>query len=120
MADLTLRSVKGSALSFTEMDSNFLALDSDISGLFASKSTSDLSEGTNLYYTDARVSTLIDSAYINTRVDEVVTLDSAQISSIISADVDKAFVDALNVDADTVDGFHGIGIYDSAGTLLNG
>jgi len=47
---------------------------------FAAKSTSDLSEGSNLYHTGARV------------------------SAIITADVDKAFVDALNVDADTLDG----------------
>ena len=33
--------------------------------------------------------------------------DSAQVSSIITADVDKTFVDALNVDADTLDGQDG-------------
>lgn len=33
--------------------------------------------------------------------------DSAQVSAIISADVDKAFIDALNVDADTLDSQHG-------------
>src|SRR5210317_936730 len=43
-------------------------------------STTDLSEGTNLYYTTTRANTDID------------------------ARVDKAFVDALNVDADTLDG----------------
>jgi hypothetical protein len=42
--------------------------------------TDDVSEGSNLYYTDARVNADIDNR------------------------VDKAFVDALNVDADTVDG----------------
>ena len=47
---------------------------------FSGKSTSDLSEGTNLYYTTTRANTDID------------------------ARVDKAFVDALNVDADTLDG----------------
>ena len=45
----------------------------------AAKSTSDLSEGTNLYYTDTRTNSAID------------------------ARVDKAFVDALNVNADTLD-----------------
>jgi len=33
--------------------------------------------------------------------------DSAQVSTIISSDVDKAFVDALNIDADTLDGQQG-------------
>ena len=47
---------------------------------FSGKSTTDLSEGTNLYYTDARANSAIDTR------------------------VDKAFVDALNVDADTLDG----------------
>ena len=50
--------------------------DSDFSG----KSTTDLAEGTNLYYTDARANSAIDTR------------------------VNKAFVDALNVDADTLDG----------------
>ena len=33
--------------------------------------------------------------------------DSATVSTIVTADVDKAFVDALNVDADTLDGQNG-------------
>lgn len=45
--------------------------------------TGDLAEGTNLYYTTARANSAID------------------------ARVDKAFVDALNVDADTLDGQNG-------------
>lgn len=44
------------------------------------RSTTDLSEGSNLYYTAARANAAIDTR------------------------VDKAFVDALNVDADTLDG----------------
>ena len=46
----------------------------------ATKSTADLSEGSNLYHTPARVNTLIDTR------------------------VDKAFVDALAVNADKLDG----------------
>jgi len=34
-------------------------------------------------------------------------LDSARVSAIITADVDKAFIDALNIDADTLDGQQG-------------
>lgn len=59
--------------------------------------TDDVAEGsTNLYYNSTRVDSDID------------------------ARVTKSFVDALNVDAGSVDGFNGIGIYDSVGTLLNG
>jgi len=48
------------------------------------KSTSDLSEGSNLYYTDARV--------------------DARVPSVITSTVDQAFVNNLNVDAETLDG----------------
>ena len=56
--------------------------DARVNAGFSSKSTSDLSEGSNLYYTDARVNADIDGR------------------------VTKAFVDALNVDADTLDGIN--------------
>jgi hypothetical protein len=49
---------------------------------FSGKSTTDLTEGTNLYYTTARANTDIDTR------------------------VNKSFVDALNVDADTLDGLN--------------
>jgi hypothetical protein len=59
--------------------------------------TDDVDEGsTNLYYTSARV---------DSDIDERVT---------------KSYVDALGVNAASVDGFNGIGIYDSVGNLLNG
>ncbi len=46
--------------------------------------TGDLSEGSNLYYTDARV--------------------DARVPSVITSTVDQAFVNNLNVDAETLDG----------------
>ena len=52
--------------------------------------TGDLSEGTNLYYTDDRVNTAIDTR------------------------VNKAFVDALDVDADTLDGIDSTGFATAA------
>lgn len=59
--------------------------------------TDDTPEGSNnLYYTSTRVDSDID------------------------ARVTKGFVDNLSVNAGSVDGFNGIGIYDSVGTLLNG
>ena len=59
-------------------------------------STNDTVEGDNLYYTTARVDSDID------------------------AKVTKGYIDNLEVDAGSVDGFNGIGIYDSVGNLLNG
>tara|TARA_B110000908_G_scaffold30787_1_gene36525 strand:+ start:3577 stop:4032 length:456 start_codon:yes stop_codon:yes gene_type:complete len=53
--------------------------------------TGDLSEGSNLYYTDARV--------------------DARVPSVITSTVDQAFVNNLNVDAETLDG-------DTKATLL--
>jgi hypothetical protein len=51
---------------------------------FSGKSTTNLSEGTNLYYTSTRANAAID------------------------ARVNTAFIDALNVDADTLDGQDGL------------
>jgi len=81
--DLTYNSATGEFSVTTYKSSDF---DTDFSG----KSTSDLSEGTNLYYTDARVNADID------------------------ARVDKTFVDALNVDSDTLDGQEGTYYLDRA------
>ncbi len=58
---------------------DYAGFDSD----FSLKTTSDLTEGSRLYYTDARANSAID------------------------ARVTKSFVDALNVDADTLDGQNG-------------
>ena len=62
-------------------------------------STTDLSEGTSLYYTTTRADSAIDDR------------------------VNKTFVDNLNVDADTLDGQQGtyyrIDVYNASGTLLN-
>ena len=62
--------------------SNLYYTDARFDVRLAAKSTSDLSEGSNLYHTSTRVNSLIDTR------------------------VDKAFVDALNVDADTLDGLN--------------
>ena len=105
---------------------DYTGFDSD----FNAKSTSDLSEGSNLYYTKTRVDSdiaaslndsgntvtitinnviedKVDSDYVLARVNEAPFLDSAAVIPIIDSHVDKAFVDALNVDADTLDGLNG-------------
>jgi len=73
------------------------------------KSTSDLSEGSNLYYTTARFDTRLGTKstsdlsegsnlyYTDARVD-------ARVPSVITSTVDQAFVNNLNVDAETLDG----------------
>ncbi len=68
-------------------------------------STTDLSEGTNLYYTTARFDTAF-SGKSTTDLSEGTNLyyTTTRANTNIDARVDKAFVDALNVDADTLDG----------------
>jgi hypothetical protein len=67
--------------------SNLYYTDARFDTRLGTKSTSDLSEGSNLYYTDARANSAID------------------------ARVTQAFVNNLNVDAETLDG-------DTKATLL--
>jgi hypothetical protein len=69
MADLTLRNNKGSALTFDEMDSNFLALDSDLT---------DIKTGSNEYVTKSTGQTITGSKYFNTSTsfDSVVILET--------------------------------------------
>ncbi len=84
----------------------------------ATKSTTDLTEGTNLYYTTARANTDFD-----TRIATKSTTDLAEgtnlyyTTSRVNAHVTKAFVDSLNVDADTLDGLNSTD-FDPAGSAL--
>ena len=60
--------------------------------------TSDIPEASNLYYTDARVTALVDSAYVSARVEAALTLDvldSAEAIQLINETVDSAYVNAL-------------------------
>ena len=68
-------------------------------------STTDLSEGTNLYYTAARFDTAF-SGKSTTDLSEGTNLyyTTTRANTDIDARVTKSFVDALNVDADTLDG----------------
>jgi hypothetical protein len=89
---------------------------------FSAKSTTDLTEGTNLYYTTTRANTDFD-----TRLATKSTSDLAEGSNLyytttrtntdIDTRVTKSFVDALNVDADTLDGIDSTG-FDPAGTAV--
>ena len=72
---------------------------------FSSKSTSDLTEGTNLYYTQARFDTAL-GAKTTTDVSEGTNLyyTTTRANSAIDTRVTTAFVDALDVDAETLGG----------------
>ena len=76
---------------------------------FGNKSTSALSEGTNLYYTDARARAAIsaggDLSYNSTTgtVSFTERTDS-EVTTLVDSRVTKAFVDNLGVDAETLDG----------------
>ncbi len=77
----------------------------DFDTRLATKSTTNLSEGTNLYYTTAR----FDSAFTGKDTDDLsegstnVYYTDARANSAIDARVTKSFVDALNVQAASVD-----------------
>lgn len=63
--------------------------------------TDDVTEASNLYYTDARVETLVDSAYINARVEDGGgTVDSASTIILIQETVDSAYIN-FRVDYDS-------------------
>ena len=72
---------------------------------FSAKSTTNLSEGTNLYYTDARWDTRL-ATKTTTDLTEGTNLyyTSARANTDIDTRVDKTFVDNLNVDAATLGG----------------
>ena len=72
---------------------------------FTAKSTSDLSEGTNLYYTDARWDTKLAAADTDNLSEGTSNLyyTDARANSAIDARVTKSFVDALNIQAASVD-----------------
>ncbi len=101
------------SIDFTEFDTddlvegttNLFYTEGRFDTSFAGKSTTDLSEGTNLYYTTARFDTAF-SGKSTTDLSEGTNLyyTDARANSAIDTRVDKAFVDALNVDADTLDG----------------
>jgi len=139
-------------------------IDSDFTN---TRTTANLSELTNLYFTNARADARIAAASIFDLSDVssgvVVTnlnadlLDGVSIASLLRSDATDAYTSGTltfnsgttltaasgatvnfsnttgtapftvasttkvtNLNADQVDGFNGIGIYDSAGTLLNG
>jgi hypothetical protein len=72
----TLNNLISTKLTSADFDTRF-------DSALATKTTDDVIEGSNLYYTDIRVSTLIDSAYIQARAS---TFDSADAIALIDSD----------------------------------
>ena len=106
------------------IDSSYVQLRAAFDTKFTAKSTSDLSEGSNLYYTKARadsdiasslndstntvnitinntITDTVDSAYVLARVNEAPFLDSANAIQLI----DSAYIQARQVDLQRDSGF---------------
>ena len=90
----TLTTLINSKLTSTQFDILF-------DSAFSAKTTDDVTEGSNLYYTDTRVSTLIDSAYIAARsslfdsADAIALIDSDYIIARQAPGTDSAQVEAI-------------------------
>jgi len=89
---------------------------------FTAKSTTDLTEGTNLYYTTARANTDFDTRLATKSTTDLAEgtnlyYTTARVSGDINTYVTKSFVDALGVDADTLDGLDSTD-FDPAGSAV--
>lgn len=86
-------------------DGNIFIGDSNNVSTTITLNTTSVPEGTNLYYTDAR----FDTRFGNKTTDNLSEGSSnlyhttARVNSLVDTRVSKSFVDALNVDADTLD-----------------
>ena len=86
MADLTLRTTKGSELTFAEIDRNFTSLDSDIRSISFSAGN---------HWDSADTILLIDSDYIQSR-QAFSAFDSNEVTAIIDSDYIIAKIDAID------------------------
>ena len=98
---------EGSNLYYTSARAN-----TDFDTRLATKNTANLTEGSNLYYTQARFNSAF-TAKSSSDLSEGTNLyyTTARANSAIDARVTQSFVNALNVDAETLDG-------DNKATLL--
>jgi hypothetical protein len=98
---------EGSNLYYTSARAN-----ADFDTRLATKTTANLAEGSNLYYTQARFNSAF-TAKSSSDLSEGTNLyyTTARANSAIDARVTQSFVNALNVDAETLDG-------DNKATLL--
>jgi len=108
--------IKLGSLSLSDSGGQFVARDSDLNKTkmdLAANSTTDLSEGDNLYYTrtrfDSAAISFIDSAYVQAR-----QVDLQRDSSFITNIVDSAYVLARAPAQDFLDSSEAINLIDSA------
>jgi hypothetical protein len=106
VADLTLRTVKGSNLTFAEIDRNFTSLDSDVKSVSGSHWDSDDTtllvdsdyiqsrQAFSAFDSDEVVS-IIDSDYIQSR-QAFSAFDSGEVTSIIDSDYIESHLDGID------------------------
>jgi hypothetical protein len=89
-------------------DGNIFIGDSNNVSTTITLNTTNVPEGTNLYYTDTRFDTRLATKTTNDLSEGPSNLyhTSTRVNSLIDTRVTKSFVDALNVDADTLDGLN--------------
>ena len=89
-------------------DGNIFIGDSNNVSTTITLNTTNVPEGTNLYYTDTRFDTRLATKTTNDLSEGPSNLyhTSTRVNSLIDTRVTKTFVDALNVDADTLDGLN--------------
>ena len=89
-------------------DGNIFIGNSSNQSSTASLTTAIVPEGSNLYYTDARFDTRLGNKNTDNLSEGSSNLyhTTSRVNSLIDTRVSKSFVDALNVDADTLDGLN--------------
>ena len=96
MADLTLRLVKGTELTFGELDANFQSLDSDIVTLTARFDSFEGERGLDSAQAIGIINETVDSAYVELMYSKIDQFrDSVFVQDIITDTVDSAFISSL-------------------------
>ena len=96
MADLTLRLVKGTELTFGELDANFQSLDSDIVTLTARFDSFQGQRGLDSAQAIEIITDTVDSAYVELMYSKIDQFrDSAFVQDIITEQVDSTFLSSI-------------------------
>ena len=99
-----LSELSGDTDDVTEGSSNLYYTNARADARIAAASTSDLSEGTNLYHTNARVNTLVDArvttSFVNALNVNATTLDSIDSGSFLRSDANDTHSGTITPNAD--------------------
>ena len=96
MADLTLRLVKGTELTFGELDANFQSLDSDIVTLTARFDSFQGQRGLDSAQAIGIITDTVDSAYVELMYSKIDQFrDSVFVQDIITEQVDSTFLSSI-------------------------